>query len=72
TVESQSERIDSLTGKMNDGFSQLIAANEAMREEMREGFNKLILTNEVTRELTTEIGKLAYNTSQRVTKLEQS
>ena len=62
TVGSQSERLDSITGEMHDGFNNLIAANETMRQEMREGFNKLILANEVTRELTTQIGKLAYNT----------
>ncbi|HEY6333279.1 MAG TPA: hypothetical protein VI756_28400 [Blastocatellia bacterium] len=43
----------------------------SIRQEMREGFNNLILANEVTRELTSQIGKLAHNTSQRVTKLEQ-
>jgi hypothetical protein len=72
TVHAHSVEISSITEDTREGFNNLIQANEAMRKEMREGFNNLILANEVTRELTPQVGKLAYSTSQRVTKLEQS
>lgn len=38
--------------------------------EMRDGFNKLILSNEITRDLTNQVARLAIETSQRVTVLE--
>ena len=42
----------------------------ALTEEMREDFNKLILSNEVTRDLSNQVARLAIETSQRVTVLE--
>ena len=51
---------------------RILAENiEAQRQEMREVFEKLVLANEVTRELAVQIGSLAVQTSQRVTKLEE-
>ena len=41
-----------------------------LTEEMREGFNKLILSNEITRDLSNQVARLAIETSQRVTLLE--
>jgi rubrerythrin len=40
-------------------------------EEMRNGFNKLILSNEVTRDLCSQVARLAIQTSQRVTTIEE-
>lgn len=42
----------------------------SVAEEMRGGFNKLILSNEVTRDLCSQVARLAIQTSQRVTVLE--
>ena len=44
---------------------------EAMRIEMRDAIENLIVANEVTRDLAQQIGKLAIQTAQRVTKLEE-
>jgi hypothetical protein len=41
-----------------------------LTEEMREGFNKLILSNEVTRDLSNQVARLAIETSQRVSVIE--
>ncbi|MEK6289443.1 MAG: hypothetical protein AABO57_27330 [Acidobacteriota bacterium] len=43
---------------------------DSVAEEMRDGFNKLILSNEVTRDLCSQVARLATQTSQRVTVLE--
>ena len=43
---------------------------EIVTEEMRDSFNKMILGNEVTRDLTNQVTRLAIQTSQRVTVLE--
>ena len=52
-----------LTEEMREGFNRVT-------EEMREGFNKLILSNEITRDLSNQVARLAIETSQRVTLLE--
>ena len=43
---------------------------QRVTEEMRDGFNKLILSNEITRDLSNQVARLAIETSQRVTVLE--
>lgn len=57
------ETFNSMAGEMREGFNSLT-------EEMRDGFNKLILSNEITRDLANQVARLAIETSQRVTVLE--
>ncbi|HLG15194.1 MAG TPA: hypothetical protein VJH03_11925 [Blastocatellia bacterium] len=45
---------------------------DSLTEEMRDGFNKLIPANEVTRDLANQVARLAIQTSQRVTVIEDS
>jgi len=76
----QAENIDRLTvdvqalrdiqERQAENLGELTANVGAMREEMQEGFNKLILANEVTRKLAEDVARLAVQTSQRVTRLE--
>src|SRR5687767_14812521 len=61
------EQIQALTERVDD----IVGAVDVMRLELRESFDNLIVANEVTRNLAEQIGKLAVNTSQRVTKLEE-
>lgn len=58
------ETLNSVTAEMRETFNNVTA-------EMREGFNKLILSNEVTRDLCSQVARLAIETSQRVTVLEE-
>ena len=67
--ESQQQLAESQ--QRTDAQLQALTENvEAMRLEMREAMENLIVANEVTRDLAQQIGQLAMNTSQRVTKLE--
>jgi hypothetical protein len=58
--KQQGENIDKLTSIVG-----------SVIEEMRDSFNQLIVANEVTRNLAEEVTKLAIQTSQRVTRLEE-
>ncbi|MEK6300146.1 MAG: hypothetical protein AABO41_05440 [Acidobacteriota bacterium] len=71
--ESTAANLDTLTGIVADltqNVSRLEWQAEADREEMRDSFNKLILGNEVTRDLAQRVTRLAIQTSQRVTIIE--
>ena len=59
-------------GDMRESIGELRVTVASVIEEMREGFNNLIVANEVTRNLTEQVARLAINTSQRVTKLEEN
>jgi chromosome segregation ATPase len=66
--------IDALTRtvvELAESVSRLEAQAESDRQEMRDAIDKLILSNEVTRDLANQIGRLAVETSQRVTALEE-
>jgi chromosome segregation ATPase len=66
--------IDSLTRtvvELAESVSRLEAQAESDRQEMRDAIDKLILSNEVTRDLANQIARLAVETSQRVTALEE-
>ena len=73
-IERNSEQID----RHSEQIAQLTETVAAMQSqigslvvEMREGFNNLIVANEVTRKLSEDVARLAIQTSQRVTNLEQ-
>src|SRR5687767_6688597 len=67
------EQIRALTQSqqaLNERVDDIVGVVDVMRLELRESFDNLIVANEVTRNLAEQIGKLAVNTSQRVSKLE--
>ena|ERR1051325_10805303 len=76
-IERRIEFIIEQQAKFSADIEQLkeIQAQQAQNinsliTEMREGFNNLIVANEVTRNLAEEATKLAIQTSQRVTRIE--
>jgi archaellum component FlaC len=65
--KQQGENIDRLTADV-----QLLAqAVEINRAETREAIDNLIISNEVTRKLAEDVARLAIQTNQRVTGLDQ-
>jgi hypothetical protein len=76
----QAANIDRLTENMHETRDMLHETRDMLHEtrdmlhsviiEMRQGFDNLIIANEVTRKLAEDVGRLAINTSQRVTLLE--
>ncbi|HYV07388.1 MAG TPA: hypothetical protein VFB82_22530 [Blastocatellia bacterium] len=65
--------LDSLTGIVVDltqNVSRLEGQAEVNRDETRDGFNKLILSNEITRDLAQRVARVAIDTAQRVTTIE--
>lgn len=49
---------------------EMVETFDSVPEEMRDGFNKLILSNEVTRDLASQVARLAIETSQRMSVIE--
>lgn len=62
--------LTSVVVSLVDTVSRQEAQAEADRTEIREAINNLIIANETTRDLAEKIGRLAVQTSQRVTNLE--
>jgi ABC-type transporter Mla subunit MlaD len=73
-IERNSEQIGRHSGQIGQ-LTETVAATQSQIDslvvEMREGFNNLIVANEVTRKLAEDVARLAIQTSQRVTNLEQ-
>jgi Mg-chelatase subunit ChlI len=77
-IERQIEFIINQQAKFSVDIEQLkeVQAQQARNidsliAEMRGGFNNLILANEITRKLAEDVARLAVQTAQRVTKLEE-
>jgi len=71
--ERTAANLDTLTGivvGLSQNVSRLEEQAEVNREEIRDGFNKLILSNEVTRDLAQRVARVAIETVQRVTTIE--
>jgi hypothetical protein len=66
-ISRHSEQIKQLTENILAVQTQV----DSLITEMRDGFDKLILANEVTRDLAEKATRLAIQTSQRVTLLEE-
>ena len=72
--EKTAANLDTLTGivaELSQNVSRLEEQAEVNREETRDSFNKLILSNEVTRDLAERVTRLAIETNQRVTAIEE-
>lgn len=70
SIASLSESVSRLEAHAEADRRDVREMFNSVTEEMREGFNKLILSNEVTRDLSNQVARLAIETSQRVTVLE--
>ena len=57
--------------RQSENIDKLAATVAAMQAEMRDDFENLIVANEVTRKLSEDVARLAMQTAQRVTNLEQ-
>ncbi len=69
-IATNQERTDAQIQALTERVDDIVGAVDVMRLELREAFDNLIIGNEATRNLAEQIGKLAVNTSQRVTNLE--
>jgi uncharacterized coiled-coil protein SlyX len=72
-IDKLSADVQALTGNIDrlSADVQALTGNvNAMQVEMREGFENLIVANEVTRKLAEDVARLAVQTAQRVTNLE--
>lgn len=71
--EQTTANIERLAEEMHAGFAETregFAEMHAGFAHTREGFDNLIVANEVTRDLANQVARLAVQTSQRVTALE--
>lgn len=71
-IDALSENVSRLEAQAEADRRDMRETFDSVAEEMRDGFNKLILSNEITRDLSNQVTRLAIETSQRVTVLEDN